>query len=66
MGSHRTVENYSGVAIGRASEDGEVRDFAGVHIGRLAGDGLVVDHAGVRIGRLHAEERQPSGTAGPR
>ncbi|AEA24501.1 hypothetical protein ACFQ34_18790 [Pseudonocardia benzenivorans] len=52
------VVDDSGVRLGTAGEDGQVRDFAGVHIGsvdRNRGD-VAVDFAGIRIGRVLGDE----------
>jgi hypothetical protein len=48
------VVDDSGVRLGTAGEDDEVRDFAGVHIGSVDPDraDVVVDFAGIRIGHV--------------
>jgi hypothetical protein len=54
MSNDQRVDDFSGVCVGRATENGEVVDHSGVRLGVLDADGYAVDDSHVRFGHTHA------------
>ena len=54
----QSVDDFSGVCLGRTSEGGEVYNHSGVRIGTLDADGYVVDYSHVRFGRARSGNRR--------
>jgi len=56
MKSDRTVIDFGGVAIGTATDTGELYDFGGVGLGTVTAQGEAFDHGGVHIGRCRTQD----------
>lgn len=65
MKGDRTVIDFSGVAIGTATDTGRLYDFGGVCCGTVSAQGDAYDHGRVHIGRCREQETgEPAPLAG--
>ncbi len=61
MNNDQSIDDFSGVCVGRTSENGDVVDHSGVRMGTLDADGYAIDDSHVRFGHTHAGRPVPAG-----